>query len=257
MSEQPSPAAAPGARIIAGRRIDWGARDVGFGALWFLTLFLLVPIPFSLPFLFAYGAEAAESVGALLVSSWISQAGLLVVAASFTFRKYGGSWERLGFVPVERRHLLWALAGFAGAMAVVIGYGLAVQVFNIDSLQSNCAEQLPDVVVGDPVLISFAAVLALCFAPLCEETFFRGFVMPGLARSWGVPAGVLISAVAFTAGHSQPDSAMATLRILLAIFPIGLIFAIVYLRSGNILSTILAHFCFNVLGTIGIATCSR
>jgi membrane protease YdiL (CAAX protease family) len=255
---QEATSAAPGAsRVVAGRRIDWGARDVGFGALWFLTLFLLVPIPFALPFLLAYGADAAESVGAQLVSSYFSQAGLVAVAATFTFRKYGGSWERLGFVAIERRHLLWGAAGFGAAMAVVMTYGLIVEVFDVNSLKSNCAEQLPDVVIGDPVLISLAAILALCFAPICEETFFRGFTMTGLSRSWGVPAGVLVSAAAFTAGHSQFDDAMATVRILLAIFPIGIIFALVYLRSGSIFSTMIAHFCFNVLGTIGIATCTR
>lgn len=242
---------------IAGRHIPWGAREVGFGALWFLTLFLLVPIPITLPFLSVYGEDAAETVGALLIGSYFSQMGLVAVAAFFTFRKYGGGWERLGWVPVEKRHVMWGVAGFGAAFAVIMGYGALVEIFDVQSLRSDCAEQVPDTVIGNPTLIALAAVLALAFAPICEETFFRGFVMPGLAKSWGVALGVLISAAFFTAGHSQPDDAMATVRILLAIFPIGIIFALVYLRSGSILSTVIAHFCFNIFGVIGIAACNR
>jgi membrane protease YdiL (CAAX protease family) len=259
MNDDAAPAPPPsGGFTIAGRRIDWGAREVGFGALWFLTLFLLLPVPLTLPFFMKYGEDAAETVGALLVGSYVSQLGLLAVAATFTFRKLGGGWDRLGFVPLRRRHLLWAGIGFAGALAVTLSYGGLVEVFDINSLKpDDCAEQVPDAVIGNPTLIVLTAILALGFAPLCEETFFRGFVMPGLAKSWGVVLGVIASAAFFTVGHSQPDDALATLRILLAIFPIGIIFALVYLRSGSILSTVIAHFCFNVLGTIGIAVCER
>lgn len=259
MSYEAPPAPPPtGGFSIAGRRIPWGVREVGFGALWFLTLFLLLPVPVTLPFFAIYGEDAAETVGALLVGSYFSQLGLIAVAATFTFRKFGGSWEQLGFLPLRRRHLIWAAIGFAGALAVTISYGSIVEIFDIQSLRAEgCAEQVPDAVIGNPTLIVLTAILALGFAPLCEETFFRGFVFPGLAKSWGLLLGVILSAAFFTAGHSQPDDAMATVRILLAIFPIGVIFALVYWRSGSILSTVMAHFCFNVLGTIGIATCTR
>lgn len=259
MNDDAAPALPPaGGFSIAGRRIEWGAREVGFGALWFLTLFLLVPVPLTLPFFMAYGEDAAETVGSLLVGSYFSQVGLVAVAAAFTFRKYGGGWARLGFVPIQLRHLLWGGIGFAGALAVTLTYGGVVEIFDIEALRpGECAEQIPDAVIGNPTLIVLTAILALVFAPLCEETFFRGFVMPGLAKSFGLVVGIVVSAAFFTVGHSQPDDAMATLRILLAIFPIGVIFALVYLRSGSILSTVIAHFSFNVLGTIGIAVCNR
>jgi membrane protease YdiL (CAAX protease family) len=234
-----------------GRRIEWTQRDVLFGALWFIFLFILAPLPFVLPFALSSddGETSNAFFAAALVTSMFSQVGLVVVAAHFTWRKYGGSWERLGFARPTWGTLGWAAAALLAAFAYAAIYGGIVEAFDIDSLKAACDEQVPSNVQDSVPLLLFASIVFVTFAPICEETFFRGFIFPGLAR-WGVAVGVVLSAGLFSVAH-------ASLKAFLPILGIGMIFALAYWKSGNILTTILAHFAYNCISvsTLWVGEC--
>ena len=93
-ASSPPPAGEP---VIGGRPVEWKLTDVLFGSLWFLALFLALPIPFVIPFLAIYGEDSTGYFIATLIAGAFSEVGLIVVAGWFTFRKYGGGFERLGF----------------------------------------------------------------------------------------------------------------------------------------------------------------
>jgi membrane protease YdiL (CAAX protease family) len=231
------PAEAP---ELHGQRIDWTPRDVLFGAFWFIFLFILAPLPFVLPFVLATdNSDSSEVFGAALVTSMFSQAALVAVAAFFTFRKYGGSWDRLGFRTPTWGTAGWAVAALVAAFAWAAAYGGIVTLFDLDSLKAACDEQVPVDVQNNAALLALASVIFVSFAPVCEETFFRGFVFPGLMR-WGVPVAVVVSAGLFSIAH-------ASVKAFVPILGIGMIFALTYFKSGNILSTILAHFAYNCI----------
>ena len=239
----PQPAHVDG---FGGRRIDWTGRDVIFGLLWFLGLFLLAPIPVVLPIAAGWGEDSNELYAATFVASAFAEVALVAVAGFFTFHKYGGSWERLGLVMPEGRTLLWALGGFVGALAVSMLYGGMIELFDINALRTDCAEQIPKEVRDERVLMAMAAVTVIMFAPICEEIFFRGFIATGISRAWGIAAGVVVSGLLFSGAHFLPKS-------FLPIALIGMIFAFVYWRSGNLWSTVLAHIAFNSLSIALIA----
>jgi len=82
-------------------------------------------------------------------------------------------------------------------------------------------------------------------APVAEEAFFRGRLLPWLdvawrQSRWGRPAAVLVSSLAFAVAHADPMLAFITL-------PLGLLLAVVRLRSGAIGGCMLAHACHNSL----------
>jgi membrane protease YdiL (CAAX protease family) len=245
-----SPDGRPDAPIMHGQRIDWTPRDVLFGVFWFIFLFVLAPIPLYLPFALGFGSDSTETFVASLAISMLSEVGLVVVASYYTFRRYGGSWDRLGIRVPTWSTLWWGIGALAAAFVVSLIYGLIIQWFDIDALMSECDDQIPREVLDDRFAMVIATILIVSFAPVCEELFFRGFVFPGLAK-WGFAVAILASALLFSVAHVGPSLHKTFIPIL----AIGIIFAFAYWRSGNILTTILAHLAFNSLSVIALWNC--
>ncbi|HET6615722.1 MAG TPA: hypothetical protein VFH62_07535, partial [Dehalococcoidia bacterium] len=61
-----------------GQRIDWTPRDVLFGVLWFIFLFVLAPLPVVAPFIAAGSDADSDTVFVVaLITSMFSQVGLV------------------------------------------------------------------------------------------------------------------------------------------------------------------------------------
>lgn len=77
---------------------------------------------------------------------------------------------------------------------------------------------------------------AVVFAPVAEELMFRGFLMNLWIARWGAWAGVIASSVVFALFHFE-----------LAIFaaPLGIVFALVYLRYDSLWPGIALHATYN------------
>ena len=112
--------------------------------------------------------------------------------------------------------------------------------------------------VETPILLpsmdgfGFAGVLfAVALLPaIFEEWIFRGFLLKGM-RGFGTVGAVLISGALFSLFHQNPAQTIYQ-------FCCGAAFALVAVRSGSILPTMLAHFINNalilVLTKLGIAS---
>jgi membrane protease YdiL (CAAX protease family) len=225
--------------------IDWTPRDVLFGALWFVGIFVFGQV-LIVPLALIYGDKSGQLYATAFIAGAAVEVAIAMVAANFTFKRYGGSWERLGFRPPTRQTFLWAAFAVVAAIAVSYAYGLVVEVAHLDFLKSDCAEQIPKGVRENRSLLALASLTVIAFAPICEETFFRGFVFTGLWRGWGVLAGIIASAVLFSGAHLLYKS-------FVPIMGVGLVFAFTYYKSRNILSSILAHTLFNSLSIAFIA----
>ena len=90
---------------------------------------------------------------------------------------------------------------------------------------------------------SFSARAGFCFfaivlAPLAEETFFRGILLPVLVRQMGAWVGIAMTAAGFAALHANTGSFAS-----LAIFSVAL--SLAYVRTGTLWVPILMHALFN------------
>jgi membrane protease YdiL (CAAX protease family) len=236
-------------RDVAAGRVDWTPKDVLFGIFWFIGAFILAPVPLTLPVLLATSDDSTAFYATSLVLSMAAQAALIAIAAAFTFRKYGGRWERLGLHQPDWSTIGWAAAAVIAAFAAAAVYAGIIELFDVDALRSERDDQLPDKILDTPALMVLAGIAVIAFAPLCEEVFFRGFVFPGLGRAWGAWAGIAVSALLWSLAHISPN----IYKTLVPIFAIGLVFGFVYWRSGNLVSTVLAHLVFNVLSFAQLA----
>jgi membrane protease YdiL (CAAX protease family) len=142
-----------------------------------------------------------------------------------------------------RRARFWPTVGWAGLGLLTFyvcaaAYAAAVHPHG----QQKVAEDL-GAKNGSTLAIAAAAFAVIVIAPACEEMFFRGFFYRALRTRMGVAAAALIDGVVFGAIHAAGSP--ATLLPILAL--LGVIFCLVYERTGTIFATIALHSINNTI----------
>lgn len=199
---------------------------------WFLLFFLagnlaallMAPFPHArwLAVPLGYGLHAAGGIA------------LLCRAEGIPFREL---WRRLTPPPTHRA-LAWGPAFLALAVTLVMGLAMLLGPFlkSDQAPQRELVELLRGLDGWGPTVAMFLVVAGL--APFFEETLFRGFLLPVLARRWPVAWALLGSALLFGAIHLQPLG-LPTLSAL------GLVLGLAMRRTGSVWTAILVHGCWN------------
>jgi membrane protease YdiL (CAAX protease family) len=161
-------------------------------------------------------------------------------AVWFGARRYRRGWDVLGF--------RWPLRGWWTPIAVLFGaylvLGVYVAIIELSGLADLTPQStLPEDVFDSPFTLPLAGVLALLAAPLAEETFFRGFLFPGLRNRLGTPRAALASSLLFAVLHFNIGS-------IIPFTAIGMLLAWAYVVSGSLWMAIGAHFAFNAISFI-------
>jgi membrane protease YdiL (CAAX protease family) len=177
-----------------------------------------------------------EALAIVLGANLALEVALLGVAIFFTVGKYRCRLGDLGF-RLPRKGGFWLpIAVVIAAYLIVSLYFGIVVVLGWESLEPQST--VPESAFDSPLVVPIAAVLALLFAPVMEETFFRGFVFPALRSRWGVFWAALASGFLFSALHFDVGS-------LIPFVAIGVLFAWAYAYSGSLFASMAAHFLFN------------
>ena len=203
-----------------------------------VALALLITLPFATDAtIFATGEGIPSLLGsAVLLTS--TQLALLAVSWFLVLRP--GALEGLPSLP--GRNALGALGAGAGwGLAAALGAGIVANLVALIAgalgmdVEAQVAEQAIELV--EPWLSVLAIVV---LAPIAEEVFFRGVVFNALLREAGVRWAYIGSAALFAVIHLSVIAA-------LPLFLLGLAFAWVYRRTGNLLAPIAAHAVVNGL----------
>jgi len=248
-------------RARAASRIPWTMGDVAWaiGVVIGVTVVVALGLVIGTIFLVGpatlVGSDAADLSGLLdllaaegLLQPWLllMMTGMLVGEASmpvsawlFGALKYRCGWRALGFRSFR------AFDGITLA-AIVVLVGLLVG-FLYDVLFSHLGldspSSLPAGLAETGLGLGIVFVLAVVVAPVAEETFFRGFILPGIGKRLGNVWGVVLSALLFSVAHMQPGA-------LLPIFILGLLLGWLYLRTRSIWPCILTHFAYNSIAIL-------
>ncbi len=86
--------------------------------------------------------------------------------------------------------------------------------------------------------IALAAVGACAIPAISEELLFRGYLLNSLSGRFSLRTSVVVSALAFSAVHFHPVN-------FVALFAIGVLLAVLAIRTGNLLAPMIAHFLNN------------
>jgi membrane protease YdiL (CAAX protease family) len=161
-------------------------------------------------------------------------------AVWFGARRYRRGWDVLGF--------RWPLRGWWTPIVVLFAayfvLGVYIAIIELSGLADLTPEStLPEDVFKSPFTLPLAGVLALFAAPLAEETFFRGFLFPGLRNRLGTMRAALASSFFFAVLHFNVGS-------IVPFTIIGMLLAWAYVVSGSLWMAIGAHFAFNAISFI-------
>jgi len=161
----------------------------------------------------------------------------LFAAWLFSLRTGGGGLRAWGFRR-PARSILWAVpVALMAVYAVSVIYNMLVNAEEQDIIQS-----FPHGAAGVILFLLLGCVIA----PFFEETFFRGFLFQGFAKSWGVALGAVASAVVFSLSHQQFD-------IFVPLFALGLALAWVYHVTHSVWGSIALHAVYNAVAVIAWA----
>jgi uncharacterized protein len=153
-------------------------------------------------------------------------------------------FDALGFRKVSLRRAASLIAGLILAIfAVNFLYSAIITYFHLN-LQTN--DQVLLAHSKQEPITTYATLFAAVFiAPFCEETFFRGFVFPGLRRAMPIGAAIVVSALLFAIAHADP----ASFPVLLII---GLALAFIRWRTASIWPGMFLHMLNNGIGAVSI-----
>lgn len=86
-------------------------------------------------------------------------------------------------------------------------------------------------------------IVSVLVAPICEEVFFRGFVLPGFLRGMPVAMAIILSSLIFAVAHADIGS-------FVVLFVIGIALGFLRWRTGSIWPGIILHTINNGLGAL-------
>lgn len=225
--------------------------EVGWGIAEAILAFLAAQsfslIGFSLVAPLIYGDDPVPPLAERETwTIWALSAGLWLgyLASPWFFTKVtgGGPMIEHSLRVSPRQAIVAVVLGVVVQLAVVPAIYWPILRF-VDQAPGDFAEDLA-ANAGDPVGAFFFVGAAAVIAPIVEEWFFRGMLLPALARRFGTMAGVVVSSLLFMLVH-QPISYPGILAI-------GLILAWLRVATGRLAPAILAHMAFNAVTVIAL-----
>lgn len=185
----------------------WRPRDTLTGVL--LTLVPLMGLSLinnaAAPASLAKVADAPNAIGTLFSVAILE--GVFLIAPLYYAHRAGGSmwWQSLGF---RRINVGLAIGLIVLAMAATIiadfAYDGVVTLLHLN-VQTN-ADHLEQQLLHLPLTLYATLLGAIFIAPICEETFFRGFLLTGLRAGMTAPWAVVVSSLIFAAAHADLGS---------------------------------------------------
>ncbi len=103
--------------------------------------------------------------------------------------------------------------------------------------------EIPDGLLLPGGWVVFSALALAVWTPVAEETFFRGFILRGLANRWRLAPALVASAAVFAALHLAP-------ALLLPVFVTGLLLGFLYHRTGSLWPCIAVHAAQNLVAVL-------
>ncbi len=179
-----------------------------------------------------FGQSGAMGLWPVIVSRWKGHS----IAYDFGWR----------FQPIDIAYGL-GIGGLMLFLAAVVSF-LVSSLVGLDpgADESTNTQIISDAADGPAFVIIFVAAVVL--APIVEELFFRGLCLRAIEKRFGTVAGVLGSTFLFTLPHFTNPSLAGTAVLFAAIGTVGLVLAILTVKTGRLGAAVIAHAVFNGIG---------
>lgn len=232
-------------------RVPWAIKDA---LLVFLAAWIVLPIvvvllvrlaapydPLSAWFLDGLRAGQIEASFALTV---VDALGAVAILALY-LRRYRASWAAVGW----RRFSVWQASGYMLGMFIAFAVLSNAALWLVSLLDPNFNANQPqtnDFLNAAQSHRGLALAALVLLPPVIEETVFRGFIFPAVAKHWGLVAGAVVSSILFGLAHLQANVSVYT-------FVLGLVLCFLYVRLRSIVPGILLHMLNNYLAFMALS----
>lgn len=233
--------------------IPWGGKQAVLGMLgWGLSFvavgLALIPVARQVagPAGFASLSQQDKALFALVNQVAATAAGVGVInLAVRKFRPLPPDLLRVDLRGAFRKPDGWAAWGLLGVLlspAVVYLASVASEALGTENPAARgTADAVSQILSLDGLTFGSLFITTAVLAPVLEETVFRGFLLPSLAKYMPTPAAVLLSSLAFGLVHLSPrDTPQLT--------ALGILLGFSYVRSRNLLTPMIIHGTWN--GTV-------
>jgi hypothetical protein len=247
LSTEPQVPVPPAALLPEDIRVPWGWLDLLlFVVLAFAGTFLfsiLLAIGFAL-----FGvplSQLQKPGGAEGLFVVISQGILFFVLLGYLFlqtrvRFHSPFWRTLGWRPLQTHRVRGA---WAYLVLIVSGLSLALLV-QVGSAIFGTKTKLPmEQLFQDRRTAALLVLMAVLLAPVVEETIFRGYLYPLIARTFGITTGIAATGILFGLLHA-PQLWGGWVQIGLLIL-VGIVFTYVRAVTRTVLGSYLLHVSYN------------
>jgi uncharacterized protein len=252
---QRSPAS-PTPQLFASLAPPPGPEDLQVPWGW-LDVLLLVAIgvlgTFAVSVLLVFGAGALGVSVARLRSSPIDQSIFLIVnqavisvvllvylAAQMRLRFEAPFWRTIGWRKLDTGAAPHAIA-YLGYIAVGFLFAVLVQ---LASAAVGTRAKLPiEIFFQDRRTALLLMLMSVLVAPVVEETIFRGYLYPVVARTFGITTGVFATGILFGLLHAQQlKGAWGQIGLLMVV---GIVFTYARATKRSVVASYLLHLSYN------------
>lgn len=173
---------------------------------------------------------------------------LLILGGIFVYRRRsdahacGTSWRR------APRLLGLSVLLYLAAIPLLWFYSMLYQVFLYQFGFDFYLQEVAEVFLAPAPVLERVAMyfVAIVLAPVFEEFFFRGVLLPWMVRRTGFWPGIVIVSAVFAAMHFHLPS-------FLPLFLLSAMFCVAYARTRSLLVPIGMHACFNAVTVVLLA----
>ncbi len=253
MVDLPPPPPPPGAvgasdaAVDRDRRIRWGMGD----AAWTMAAgFLVASVAGAVELAVRYPGRSAATVTTDSLDTAVAAAAqfatIAVALVLLVGRRGFGLRHDLGFV-VRVRDWPYLFAGVGCAIGMSVVSAPIARLWQHRGHDTQAIGQAVSRSTGWATAL--LVVLVVVVAPLLEEAVFRGVVLRGAMRRIPAVGAVLVSGATFGAIHLIDPTTFPSFPALMGL---GVVSAIIAVRSGELSRSVLLHMGFNLVGAISL-----
>ena len=165
----------------------------------------------------------------------------LLPAINLSLIKYKTNLYSLGFTKTKIKYFSMGIYYWITCLIIVGLWGWFLEILKLDFLlPPNTAKEVLSLAFEN---IFITIILVSIIVPICEEVFFRGFLITGLERKFNLKICLLLSSGIFSIFHIHIGSLFPT-------FILGICLGLLYIKSKSIYPSIFIHSIHNFLAVI-------
>jgi membrane protease YdiL (CAAX protease family) len=177
---------------------------------------------------------------------------LLYLAAQMRHSFHAPFWRTIGWRPLQTGQTPRA----AAYLGLIFSGCMLAMLVSLSSAAFKSHTKMPiEQFLQDRRSALLLMSLGVLLAPVLEETVFRGYLYPVLARSFGVNAGIVVTGTLFGLLHaSQLWGGWAQIALLVVV---GIVFTYARARTHTVVASYVLHVSYNSFLFLGFLVASH